>query len=141
MQAILLGYPIYHIQITEKYITRCGILPFDTISPTDHRRIYLDVNILNFLKDKVNLPIPTFRILSTKAPDSVSYYKHNMIQCLKQNNVLQQITAIDNKIRNNTLVLIDLNNTNILDDIITESMITSEDKTKNLDLLILALHS
>ena len=64
-----------------------------------------------------------------------------MIQCLKQNNVLQQITAIDNKIRNNTLVLIDLNNTNILDDIITESMITSEDKTKNLDLLILALHS
>ena len=64
-----------------------------------------------------------------------------MILYLKEHNILQQITAIDNKIRNNTLVLIDLNNTNILDDIITESMITSEDKTKNLDLLILALHS
>ena len=26
-------------QIIDKYIIRCGILPFDTISPTDHRGI------------------------------------------------------------------------------------------------------
>ena len=61
-----------------------------------------------------------------------------MIPCLKQKNILQQITAIDNKIRNNTLVMIDLNNINILDDMITESMITSEEG-KNLNLLILGL--
>ena len=61
-----------------------------------------------------------------------------MIPCLKQKNILQQITAIDNKIRNNTLVMIDLNNINILDDMITESMITSEEE-KNLNLLILGL--
>ena len=61
-----------------------------------------------------------------------------MIPCLEQKYILQQITAIDNKIRNNTLVMIDLNNINILDDMITESMITSEEE-KNLNSLILGL--
>ena len=117
-------------QIIDTYITRCGILPFDTISPTPHRGIYLDINILDFLKDKIHLPTPAFRILSTKAPDSVSCYKHNMILCLKEHNILQQITAIDNKIRNNTLVVKDLNNMNFLDDVITKIMITSEEKVK-----------
>ena len=60
----------FYTQIIDTYITRCRILPFDTISPTDHREIYLDINILDFLKDKINLLTPAFRILSTKAPDS-----------------------------------------------------------------------
>ena len=34
------------------------------------------------------------------------------------------------KLRNNTLVMTDLNNINLLDDVITESMITSEEKVK-----------
>ena len=53
-----------------------------------------------------------------------------MIQCLKQHNILQHITAIEEKNRNSTLVMTDLNNINILDDIITESIITSEEKTQ-----------
>ena len=53
-----------------------------------------------------------------------------MILCLKEQNILQQITAIDNKIRNNTLVVKDLNNMNFLDDVITKFMITSEEKVK-----------
>ena len=53
-----------------------------------------------------------------------------MILCLKEQNILQQITAIDNKIRNNTLAMKDFNNINVLDDVITKSMITSEEKVK-----------
>ena len=61
-------------QIIDKYITRYGILPYEIVSPTNHRGMYLDINILDFLKDKVNL---------LTLPDSVSCYKYNMIQCLK----------------------------------------------------------
>ena len=55
-----------------------------------------------------------------------------MIQYLKQNNILQQITAIDKKNGNNTLVMTGLNNINILNDVITESMITSEAKANKI---------
>ena len=48
----------------------------------------------------------------------------------KEQNILQQVTAIDNKIRNNTLAMKDLNNIYVLDDVITKSMITSEEKVK-----------
>ena len=58
-------------QIIDTYITRCRILPFDTISPTPHRGIYLDINILDFLKDKIHLPTTVFRILSTHQTLSV----------------------------------------------------------------------
>ena len=81
----------------DTYITRCGNLPFDTLSTTPHRGIYLNINILDFLKDKINLPTPAFHILSTKVPNSVSCYRHNMTQCLKQHNILQKITDIDKK--------------------------------------------
>ena len=53
-----------------------------------------------------------------------------MILCLKEHRILQQIIAIDYIIRNNTLVMKDLNNINVLDDVITKSMITSEEKVK-----------
>ena len=53
-----------------------------------------------------------------------------MILYLKEHNILQQITAIDNRIRNNTLAMKYLNNINVIDDVITRRIITSEEKVK-----------
>ena len=69
-------------KIINKYITKCGILPFDTVTVSDHRPFYLDVNIFAFLNDKVYLPTPKSRLLSSKAPDTVAMYKQNMIKCI-----------------------------------------------------------
>ena len=67
-------------KIINKYITKCGILPFDTVTVSDHRPFYLDVNIFAFLNDKVYLPTPKSRLLSSKAPDTVAMYKQNMVK-------------------------------------------------------------
>ena len=40
----------------EEYIVRCGVIPFDLFSYSDHRGVYLDINILCFLKDSVINP-------------------------------------------------------------------------------------
>ena len=53
-----------------------------------------------------------------------------MITCLQQHNVLQRITIIDNKIRENTLLMEDLPDINELDDIIINSIRKSEEKIK-----------
>ena len=34
----------------EEYIVRCGIIPTDLLTSSDHRSVYLDINILSFLK-------------------------------------------------------------------------------------------
>ena len=59
-------------KIFNQYITKCGILLFDTVTVSDHRSFYLDVNIFAFLNDKVYLPTPTSRLLSSKAPYHVA---------------------------------------------------------------------
>ena len=53
-----------------------------------------------------------------------------MTTCLQQHNILKRITVFDNEIRKNTLLNKYLTNINVLDDIITESMINSEEKIK-----------
>ena len=54
---------------------------------------------------------------------------------------MQKIIVLNNKIRENALLIKDLTDINVLDDIITESMINSEGTIKTLNLLTLGLHS
>ena len=41
----------------EKYLIRCGITPFDLFTSTDHREIYLNINILLYLKQSFTNPL------------------------------------------------------------------------------------
>ena len=96
----------------------------------DYRAIYIDIKIFDFLTNKVHIPTPLIRTLPTKTLDAVSGYKHNMITCLQQHNILQRIIIIDNKIRKNTLLMEDLPDINELDDIIINSIRKREEKIK-----------
>ena len=64
-------------KIINQYIIKYGILPFDIVTVSDHIPFYLDINIFDFLNDKVYLPTPTSRLLSSKGPDAVATYKQN----------------------------------------------------------------
>lgn len=61
-------------QLINQYTQQYGILPFDTLSPSDYYVIYIDLKIYNFLKDKVHLPTPPIKTHSSKALDSVNTY-------------------------------------------------------------------
>lgn len=53
----------------EEFIFRCGITPFDLLTSSDHRGIYLDINILAYLKDSfTNLPTLDSRLLTATNP-------------------------------------------------------------------------
>ena len=53
-----------------------------------------------------------------------------MITCLRQHTILQRIRVIVNKMRENTLLIEDLHNINILNDIVIQSIIKSEEIIK-----------
>ena len=82
----------------------CGMLPFDTVTVSDHRPFYLDINIFDFLNDKVYLPTPTSRLLFSKTPDAVGTYKQNMIIFLTKYHILDMIKDIDDKLKDNMLI-------------------------------------
>ena len=117
-------------KIINQYITKCGILPFDTVTVSDHRPFYLDVNMFAFLNDKVYLPTPTSRLLSFKAPDVVATYKQNMIIYLTKHNILDRINVINDKLKDNQLFSRDLIKINRIDELITTGMIQSEERIK-----------
>ena len=53
----------------EKFIIRCGINPFDLFTSSDHRGLYLDVNIFSYLKYSSTTPsTPKSRLLISTNP-------------------------------------------------------------------------
>ena len=59
------------------FITKRSITPFDQISQSDHREIYLDIQVKALLQDNIVSSTLTSRILSPKSSDNVSTYKKN----------------------------------------------------------------
>ena len=62
-------------RLINDFITKCGITPFDQISQSDHRGIYLNIQVKAFLQDDIVSSALTSRILSSKSPDHVPTYK------------------------------------------------------------------
>ena len=127
------SYRIYFAVCTKainQYITKCGILPFDTVTVSDHRPFYLDVNIFAFLNDKVYIPTPTSRLLSSKAPDDIATYQQNMITYLTKNLILDSLNEINDKLKHNQLTSRNLKQINKIDELITTGMIQSEERIK-----------
>ena len=59
----------------EKFIIRCGINPFDLFISSDYRALYLDINILSYLKDSSTThPTPESRLLISTNPRAANQY-------------------------------------------------------------------
>lgn len=88
----------------EKFILRCGISTFDLFTSSDHRGLYLDINILVYLKDSSTSP-PTLesRLLISTNPRATTQYKRELMRLFLQNNVLPNIKIIQKKIENKSL--------------------------------------
>ena len=88
----------------EKFIIRCGITPFDFFTSSDHRGLYLNINIFSYLKDSSTTPpTPESRLLVSTNPKATNQYKKDLMQLFLQHNVLKNITIIQTKIENSSL--------------------------------------
>ena len=86
-------------RLINDFITKCGIVPFDQISLSDHRGIYLDIQVKAFLQDDIVSSALTSRILSSKSPDHVSTYKTELQKFIKTKNVVKRINNIKIKLK------------------------------------------
>ena len=114
-------------QLINDFITKCGITPFDQISQSDHRGIYLDIQVKSFLQEDIVSLALTSRILSIKSPDHVSTYKTELQKFIKANNIVKSNNNINIKIKiKKTLQPIDMIMINALDNTITKGMLQAE---------------
>ena len=64
-----------------KFIRLCGILPFDFITTSDHRGLYIDIDLALFLKDPLHQFITNKeRLLRTNNPKCVTKYKTHLMK-------------------------------------------------------------
>ena len=115
----------------EKFIIRCGITPFDLFTSSDHRGLYLNINIFSYLKgSSTTPPTPESRLLVSTNPKATNQYKKDLMQLFLQHNVLKNITIIQTKIENSSLNESDMIHVNKVDTIITKYMLKAEKKLK-----------
>ena len=97
---------------------------------SDHILFYLDINIFDFLNDKVYLPTPTSRLPFSKDPDTVARYTQNMIMFLTKYHILDMIKDINGKLKDNKLTSRDLIKINRIYELIATGMTHSEERIK-----------
>ena len=66
----------------EEYRIRYGIIPFDLLTSSGYHGIYLDINIILYLKDSfTNPPILDSRLLTSTNPRAITQYKQELMKC------------------------------------------------------------
>ena len=85
---------IYYIFCTNgltPFIRLCGILPFDFITTSDHRALYIDIDLALFLKDSLHKCIPNNeQLLRTNNPKYVTKYKTHILKHILQHNLFNR---------------------------------------------------
>ena len=116
-----------------KFILKCGILPFFSIMISNHRGLYLDVDIIQYLRNPfIDLAQTQNRLLSSTHPKKVSQYKQALIEYISSRNATKKSTEIQNKINNKSLNESNMKERNNLDITITKGALFSEKNKKRL---------
>ena len=87
-----------------KFILECGILPFFSIMTSDHRGLYLDVDIIQYLRNPfIDLAHTQNRLLSSTHSKKVFQYKKVLIEYISSRNAIEKVNEIHKKINNKNL--------------------------------------
>lgn len=85
----------YYIQNRGRYIVRRVITPFDIFTSSEHRYIYLDINLLIFLNITfINYPTLDTRLLTSTNPHAVLKCKTELIKRLTKHDMIPQVNTI-----------------------------------------------
>ena len=124
-------YYFFCTRIIFKFIKKCGILPFCSIVTSDHRGLYMDDDIIQYLRNPcIDLILNHTRLLSSTHSKNVSQYKKVLIEYISSRNSNEKETEIQNKINNKGLHESDMKDINKLDITITKGALFSEKKLK-----------
>jgi hypothetical protein len=81
--------------LLNQYITRCGILPLHHIVDSDHRALYIDVELHRFLKGVPSAIVPqSMRGIQSNNPRAVQKYQQILSASLSNNNVMEKMREL-----------------------------------------------
>ena len=107
-----------------KFITKCGIFPFCTITTSNHRGLYLDIDIMQCLRNSsIDLAKNNNRLLSSTHPKKVSKYKKVLIEYISARKATVKGNVIQNKINNKILKESDMKEINNIDITFTKGVL------------------
>ena len=101
------------------------------IAPSYHRAIYLDLNLIAYLKEPNQQSSINTRLLSTKCPYSTRTYKKYIENYFIKNGIITKVQSIQNTIENTTIDETDLPIINVVDQLITKGLLLAEKNIKH----------
>ena len=106
---------IYCSTYIHKYVKSQGFLPFDEICTSDHRALFIDIDISQYIKIQAKKLLIRHRGISSDIPKNVKAYKEYIHERLQDETLQQQIHLITTKFNDNNLNDQDLVTLNQLD--------------------------
>ena len=116
----------------EDFIISCGANPFDLFISSNHREIFLDVNLLSYQKDSSTTPpTPNSRLLISTNPRTTTQYKKELMKLFLENDIINKTKIIKKNIDNNCIKESNMIQVNRVDNTITTCMLQAEKKVKH----------
>ena len=95
---------------TKEYIIRRDLTSLGLFISSDHRGIYLDINILILLKTIfINRSSQESRLLTSTNPHIVIKYINEIMKYSSKYNIITQVSTIQTQIDDNTISTLDMN--------------------------------
>ena len=111
---------IFNFPKTYKYIRACGITTFSQVSPSNHRGIFINVDLISLLQNKVQTNIDLLsRLLRSNDIKQVTKYKQTLQAYMKQHGIIQQSDKINGLMKTNKPTINDMPKIDALDKLIT----------------------
>ena len=122
---------IFCTQHISKYIISSGILPFDFVTTTDHRALFIDIYLHKYLRNPTQeYQDPQTRRLLTTITKGVQKYKGYLFKYIKDNKLYERISILQTKLKDKSLTIKEMNNINNIDEMMTKGMLKAEQQIK-----------
>ena len=106
---------IYCTTHLHSYIRATGFLPFDAICTSDHRALYFDIDLSQYLRNQITRNQHQTRGITSNIPKNVQAYKSYVNKRLDEPEIKNKIKYITKKFNKNELSHEDLEMVNQLD--------------------------
>ena len=115
---------IFYTSTISQFIIRSGIFPFDSVTTTDHRVLYIDIILKWYFLDSHQLiNASQTRKLQCRFTKSVLVYRKGLFKYVKEQQTTKSIDLIKNKLKPKTLKIEDMKIINSIDKKMTTGML------------------
>ena len=115
------------------FITICGIPSFGYISSSDDRRMYIDMKLVQYLRNIfINTNVNNSRLLQSKYPSKGNKYKEDLISFMKKRKIISTFKDMKHKLNQPTFSYQDMIQINKADNTLTRGMIKVEENQSRL---------